>query len=56
VWVVVSQLSPLTHNEDDIIDDGDESTREGYVINGELYKMIAASTLNTKHVKALGGD
>ena len=56
VWVVVSQLSPLTHNEDDIIDDGDESTREGYVINGELYKMIAASTLNTKHVKTLGGD
>ena len=56
MWVVVSQLSPLTHNEDDIIDDGDESTREGCVINGELHKMIAASTLNTKHVKALGGD
>jgi len=55
-WVVVSQLSPLTHNEGDIFDDGDDSTRGGYVINGFLYRMIAASNLNTKHIQALGGD
>jgi hypothetical protein len=55
-WVVVSQLPPLTHNECDIIDDGDDSTREGCVINGFLYRMIAASNLNTKHIQALGGD
>jgi hypothetical protein len=28
-WVVVSQLSFLTHNEGGIIDDGGNSTREG---------------------------
>ena len=54
--MVVSQLSPLTHNEGDIFDDGDDSTRGGYVINGFLYRMIAASNLNTKHIQALGGD
>jgi hypothetical protein len=47
-WVVVSQLPPLTHNDD--------STREGCVINGFLYRMIAARNLNTKHIQALGGD
>jgi hypothetical protein len=55
-WVVVSQLLPLTHSECDIIDDDDDSTREGCVINGFLYMMIAASNLNTKHIQALGGD
>ena len=55
-WVVVSQLPPLTHNECGIIGDGDDSTREGRVINGFLYGMIAASNLNTKHIQALGGD
>jgi hypothetical protein len=55
-WVVVSQLSPLTHNEGDITDDGDDSNREGHVINGFLCRMIAASNLNAKHVQALGGD
>jgi hypothetical protein len=55
-WVVVPQLSPLAHNEGGIIDGGDNSTREGYAIDGFLYRMIAASTLNTRHVPALGGD
>ena len=55
-WVVVSQLPPLTHNERGIIDNGDDSTREGCVINGFLHRMIATTNLNTKHMQALGGD
>jgi hypothetical protein len=51
-WVVVSQLPPLTHNECGIIDDGDDSTREGCAINGFLYRMIAASDLNIKHIQS----
>jgi hypothetical protein len=55
-WVVVSQLPPLAHNECDIIDDGDDWTREGCVINGFSCRIVAASSLNTKHMQALGGD
>ena len=42
-WVVVTQLAPVTPGAGAI---GDESL-ESYVINGELHKMIAASSLNT---------
>ena len=49
-WVVVSQLTALAHDEDSTTPD----TVEGYVINGELYKMIEGSTWNTKRVQAIG--
>jgi hypothetical protein len=49
-WVVVSQLTALAHDEDITTPD----TVEGYVINGELYKMIEGSTWNTKRVQAIG--
>jgi len=51
-WVLVSQLSTLTNDEDSI---GPE-TLESYVINGTLYKMIAASTLNSKRIESLGSS
>jgi hypothetical protein len=49
-------MSLLTHNEGGIVDNGDDSTREGLVTNGFLYRIITASALNTNHMQALGSD
>lgn len=51
-WVIVSQLAAPAHDEGSIGPD----TLESYVINGTLYKMIAASALNVKRIESLGSS
>lgn len=51
-WVLVSKLSTITNDKDSI---GPEALGS-YVINGTMYKMIAASTLNSKRIESLGSS